>query len=326
VQRLVLSLRWLVGVGALVAAAIPIAPAVASADPRLDVGPGALRASLQCPSHFAHPHRNPVLLVHGTGLNADESWDWNYELALPPSGFDWCAVTLPDRALGDIQVSSEYVVYAIERIHALTHRQLTVITHSQGGMEGRWAVRWFSRAREDTADLIDLASPNHGIYAADACAGSGNCWPAVWQMASASHFLKALNSVSETPAPTAYTQIYSQTDELVEPSTTPPLTGGANSSNVAIQSTCPGRVVHHAGLLSDPVVWELALDAMTHVGPANPGRIDHGACLQAMMPYATAPGVLEGNAFLYGSAAIAFFDHSGVTAEPALKPYARRYG
>ena len=108
-------------------------------------------------------------------------------------------MTLPDRALGDIQVSAEYVVYAIERIHAMTHRKLTVITHSQGGMEGRWAMRWWTAARDDTAELIDLASPNHGIYAADACVDSGNCWPAVWQMASGSHFLKALNSVSETP-------------------------------------------------------------------------------------------------------------------------------
>ncbi len=220
-----------------------------------------------------------MLLVHGTGLNADESWAWNYELALPAAGFDWCAVTLPDRALGDIQVSAEYVVYAIERMHARTHRRLAIITHSQGGMEGRWALRWWSRARADTADLIDLASPNHGIYAADWCADSGNCWPAVWQMASGSHFLKALNSVSETPGRVAYTQIYSQTDELVEPSSTAPLRGGANTSNVAIQSICPGRPVHHAGLLSDPVTWELVLDALTHPGPANPAHVDRTACL-----------------------------------------------
>jgi triacylglycerol esterase/lipase EstA (alpha/beta hydrolase family) len=322
VQRIVLRAGLAAAIGALALAL----PAAASADPPLDVAPGALRAALRCPSHFTHPGHNPVLLVHGTGLNADESWDWNYELALPPSGYDWCAVTLPDRALGDIQVSAEYVVYAIERIHALTHRRLTVITHSQGGMEGRWAMRWWTAARADTSDLIDLASPNHGIYAADACAGSGNCWPAVWQMARGSHFLKALDSVSETPGTTAYTQIYSLTDELVEPSTTAPLGGGANAANIAIQSICPGRVVHHAGLLSDPAVWELVLDAMTHVGPANPGRVDRGACLQASMPYATVPGVLAGNAFLYGTAAVAFSDHPGIRGEPPLKPYARAYG
>jgi hypothetical protein len=145
-------------------------------------------------------------------------------------------------------------------------------------------------------------------------------------MASGSHFLKALNSVSETPGQTAYTQIYSQTDELVEPSTTAPLSVGPNTANVAIQSICPGRVVHHAGLLSDPAAWELVLDATTHPGPANPGRIDRGACLQAAMPYTTAAGVIEGNAFLYSSAAIAFDDHPGVTSEPALRPYAHRYG
>jgi triacylglycerol lipase len=303
-----------------------VTPAGALADPGLDVPPGALRAALQCPTHFTHRNHEAVLLVHGTGLNADESWAWNYELALPPSGFDWCAVTLPDRELGDIQISAEYVVYAIERIHALTHRRVAVITHSQGGMEGRWAMRWFPRARADTADLIDLASPNHGIYAANACAQSGNCWPAVWQMASGSHFLKALNSISEAPGRVAYTQIYSQTDELVEPSSTAPLAGGANTSNVAIQSICPGRVVHHAGLLSDPVVWELVLDALTHPGPANPGRIDRGACLEPMMPYVTAEDVLLGNAFLYSRAVLAFYQHPGVSSEPPLKWYARRAG
>jgi triacylglycerol esterase/lipase EstA (alpha/beta hydrolase family) len=323
VQRVVLraltatvALAVLAGAGA----------ATAAADPAITVPRGALQAALQCPHAFVHRNHEPVLLVHGTGLNADESWAWNYELALAPSGFDWCAVTLPNRALGDIQISSEYVAWAVEHIHALAHRRVAIVSHSQGGMEGRWALRWWSRARADTADLIDLASPNHGIYAADACAGSGNCWPAVWQMASGSHFLKALNSGSETPGRVSYSQIYSQTDELVEPSTTPPLNGGANTANVAIQSICPGRVVHHAGLLSDPVVWELALDALTHPGPANAERIDRGACLQTAMPYVNEADVLTGNVFLYSRAGLAFYQHPGVSAEPALKPYARPYG
>jgi triacylglycerol lipase len=252
----------------------------AAADPAITVPRGALKAALQCPRTFSHPDREPVLLVHGTGLNAGESWAWNYELALPPAGFDWCALTLPNRALGDIQVSSEYVAWAVERIHGLTHHRVAVITHSQGGMEGRWALRWWSQARADTADLIDLASPNHGIYGADGCTDSGNCWPAVWQMASGSHFLKALNSVSETPGRVSYTQVYSQTDELVEPSSTAPLKGGAETANIALQSICPGRVVHHGGLLSDPVAWELARDALTHPGPAKAGRVSRAACAQ----------------------------------------------
>jgi triacylglycerol lipase len=323
VQRVVLrgALAVMAAVAICGAAAAP-----ASADPPITVPRGALRAALQCPRAFSHRYHEPVLLVHGTGLNADESWAWNYELALPPSGFDWCAVTLPNRALGDIQVSAEYVVWAVERIHALTHRKVAIITHSQGGLEARWALRFWSRVRADTADLVDLASPNHGIYAADACADSGNCWPAVWQMASGSHFLKALNSVSETPGKVAYTQIYSQTDELVEPSSTVPLRGGASTANIAIQSICPGRVVHHAGLLSDAVAWELALDAITHRGPANPGRINPSVCLETTMPYVNEADVLTGNAFLYSRAVLAFYQHPGVRHEPPLKPYARPYG
>jgi hypothetical protein len=114
VLRRALIVAIVVAAATAATAAAALAP-TAQADPRLDVPAGGLRASLQCPRHFLHRRHNPVLLVHGTGLNADESWDWNYELALPPSGYDWCAVTLPDRALGDIQVSSEYVVYGIER-------------------------------------------------------------------------------------------------------------------------------------------------------------------------------------------------------------------
>jgi hypothetical protein len=317
-------LRRALGLAIAVIALTGAAPA--AADPPFTVSRGALRAALQCTRPLSHRRQETVLLVHGTGLNADESWAWNYEQALPPSGFDWCAVTLPDRALGDIQVSSEYVAWAVEHGHALTHHKVAIITHSQGGMEGRWALRWSSRVRADTADLIDLASPNHGIYAADACAESGNCWPAVWQMASGSHFLKALNSVSETPGDVAYTQIYSRTDELVEPSTTAPLKGGPGTRNLAIQSICPGRVVHHGGILSDPVAWELALDALTHPGPANPGRIDRAACLGTTMPYVDDAEVLTGNAFLYSRAALAFYQHPGVSAEPPLMPYARRYG
>jgi hypothetical protein len=37
-------------------------------------------------------------------------------------------------------------------------------------------------------------------------------------------------------------------------------------------------------------------------------------------------GVLTGNAFLYGEAAVAFAGHSGVAAEPPLAAYARHYG
>ena len=279
-----------------------------------------LAAALSCPAHLDRSAHEPVLLVHGTGLNADESWGWNYSKTLPALGWAACAVTLPDKALGDIQVATEYVVYAIRRMAALSHRRVDVITHSQGGMEGRWAVRWWSSARDDVDDLVLIASPNHGIVAADLCADSGNCWPAVWQMRSGSDFLTALNRGDETPGAVSYTDVYSLTDELVEPSSTVPLEG---ASNVAVQSICPGRAVHHGGLLDDAVAGALVLDALEHPGAADPARVGVAVCAQAFMPEVTAADAATGNAILYSHAAQAFSEHPGVTSEPPLAPYAR---
>ncbi|MGI8493533.1 MAG: hypothetical protein ACR2NJ_12420 [Acidimicrobiales bacterium] len=80
---------------------------LAGADPAYDVPTPALAAALVCPSRFIHPNREPVLLVHGTGLTADESWGWNYAKLLPAAGYDTCEVNLPGGAMGDIQVSAE---------------------------------------------------------------------------------------------------------------------------------------------------------------------------------------------------------------------------
>jgi triacylglycerol lipase len=321
VQRPVLR-RGRIAVLAL--ALTPLWPtAAAASDPRLSVPVAELRAALECPPSFAHRDRNPVLLVHGTAITPEESWDWNYAKSLPAAGYDVCTVRLPDRALGDIQVSSEYLVYAIRRIRAASGRKLTVIGHSQGGIEPRWAVRWWRSARGDVEDLVGLASPNHGIVAADLCVSSGNCWPAVWQIATGSHFLTALGSPDETPGAVSYTNLYSATDELVEPSTTVPLGGGANTANVRVQDLCPGRPVHHVGMIEDAVVYELVIDAMTHPGPAEPARVGAAACAKGLAPGVSPVGAIGGNAAVYGNGARAFSQHPGTTEEPPLAPYAR---
>jgi triacylglycerol esterase/lipase EstA (alpha/beta hydrolase family) len=282
------------------------------------IAAAALAAALHCPAHFTSRHE-PVLLVHGTGLNADESWSWNYAAALPAIGHDVCSVDLPAFAMGDIQTSAAVVRDAVVRIAAESGRKVDVITHSQGGMEARWAVRWFPRVRRDVDDLVLLASPNHGIAAADACAAAGNCWPAVWQMASESYFLTALNRGDETPGKISYTNIYSRTDELVEPSSTVPMRGAVN---VAIQDVCL-RPVHHAGLLSDSVAWALTIDALNHRGPADVDRIPSDVCSNPIAPGMNTAEVAMGNVTLYSEAAMHFVEASGVRREPALRKYAR---
>ena len=192
-------------------------------------------------------------------------------------------------------------------------------------MEARWAIRWWASARRNMDDLILLASPNHGITAADACADSANCWPAVWQMATPSHFLHALNSVDEAPGSVSITNLYSRTDELVEPSSTVPLTGN-RVANIAVQDVCP-RPVHHAGMLHDPVVYAAVIDALTHPGAAAPARLPASLCTEPYAPGLTPADVVGGNTLLYDDAATqGFAPAPGAPAEPRLKPYAAHFG
>jgi len=61
-------------------------------------------------------HSGRFRLVHGITQTGLEDWDWNYVPALTNAGIDVCTVGLPDRALTDIQISAEYVVYAVRQM------------------------------------------------------------------------------------------------------------------------------------------------------------------------------------------------------------------
>lgn len=150
--------------GVLAAALLaPSSEAAAVAGPSLETPVATLDAALNCPSSFLHPDREPVLLVHGTSSTDDESWGWGYAPALRGDGYDVCGVTLPNRSMGDIQVASEYVVRAIDRINAATGRKVDVLGHSQGNMQIRWALKWWPDLQGKVDDAVFLANPGHGI-------------------------------------------------------------------------------------------------------------------------------------------------------------------
>lgn len=312
------------------AAALPAVATAAGPDsgPALTVPPATLAAALRCTlPRPASATKRPVLLVHGTGLTPAQSWAWNYGSVLPALGYPTCTVALPQSALGDIQVASEYVVYAVDVMQQRWNSPVDVIGHSQGGLEPRWALRWWPGLRTKIDHYIGLASPNHGIYAADACADSGNCWAAVWQMTQGARFIGALNAGPEAPGPTSYTNIYSLTDDLVQPAFPHPtsaLAPGLNVANIAVQSVCPGRYVNHGGLLADAVVFALVMDALSHVGPADPAHLSPTVCAQMFIPGVSPVAAVSGNAQVYTDAAQAFKSQPGVSHEPALAPYAER--
>jgi alpha-beta hydrolase superfamily lysophospholipase len=154
----------MVAVASLVAVLPPMAAAPAGdSGPPLLTDPVALDTAWSCPDGLTHPGRPVVLLVHGTATTAEESWTGGLGHVLPAAGFDWCMVQLPGRSLVDIQVSSEYVVAAVRAIHRRTGGQVSLVGHSQGALQIRWAVRWWPDVRAVVDDLFSLAGANRPI-------------------------------------------------------------------------------------------------------------------------------------------------------------------
>jgi pimeloyl-ACP methyl ester carboxylesterase len=271
--------------------------------------------------------RTPVLLLSGTTVDPDENFAWNWMPALSDAGIPWCAQTAPDRVnMEDIQTRGEYIVFAIRRMHRLAGRRIAIYGHSQGGMVGRWALRFWPDTRETVSDVVGAAPSNHGTdLAVGACLP--NCAEAIWQQRTGSDFVQALNSRRQTFPGVDYTNIYSHTDTVVFPNLDDTghssLQGPAGRiENVAIQDICPLALSEHLAVGTfDPIAWALFNDALENAGPARAGRIDPGVCSQLLMPGVN-PATFATDLAAAGTAlatTLATFPH--VDSEPPLRRY-----
>jgi hypothetical protein len=320
----------------LAALALAVVPAVASASgtyappnrpgPPLSVPASKLAAALQCSGSLHGAPHEPVLLVPGTSLNPATDYGYGWEPALTKLGWPYCAVTLPGNAMGDIQVAGEYVVYAIRTMHAAYGGRIDIVGHSQGGMVPRWALRFWPDTRAMVDDLVGLSPSNHGtLDAIPACAQS--CAPAFWQQRSDAAFIAALNSAQETFPGISYTDIYTNTDEVVVPNFGPAASsslsgGGGAITNVAIQAVCPADLTEHLGIgIYDNTAYQLAQDALTHPGPADPSRVAATACLNPLMPGVDPTTFAANYAQTIASVAATVASAPQTTAEPPLACY-----
>ena len=310
----------------------PASAGPAAGDPPYSVPTADLAAALDCPATFAHPEHEPVLLVHGTFTAGHEQFAWNYELLLADRGIDACVVTYPDRGLGDMQVSAEYVAYALQEIHRRTGQQVDMVGHSQGATMPRWALKFWPSARAAVDDFVMLAGPNHGTTLADGADTSPTpLYPALYQFDPGSQFVTTLNAGDETPGEIDYSSIYSRLyDELVQPDGPVPTAGldwgheDARTKNLAVQDVCPGRLVDHITIGTvDRLTQELVLDALLHDGPVEPARTTLSA-LCAVPDLYVVPASFTAligefqRSFAGGLPAVGTVD-----AEPPLAPYAR---
>lgn len=283
-------------------ALVAVAPGTATGsrgEPPLSVDRDRLAAALSCPTGISRT-RTPVLLVHGTGADSG-TWSPTYGALLPRRGFDVCTVDLPAYGMADIQVASEYVVFAIRKLARAARGKVAVVGHSQGVLEPRWALRWWPSVRKQVSDVVSLAGANHGTTIADQACTVSVCAPALWQMRRQplSKFLRAVNAGDETPTGPSWTSVYSRystdtfgrpvdNDGAIVPAASSKLRGAAN---IAVQDLCSKRPVGHARLIYDQVAFATVLDALKHAGPARAARV-HARC-DWQFPAGTDPQAVE---------------------------------
>jgi pimeloyl-ACP methyl ester carboxylesterase len=308
------------------ARAITYAP-VNAPGPALSVPASSLTAALVCTPGVAGSAREPVLLVPGTTLNPTADFSWNWERALSAQHWPFCTIDLPGNAMGDIQIAGQYVVYAIRRMHALSGRRIEIVGHSQGGMVPRWALRFWPDTRTMVDDVVGLSPSNHGTLDAIPLCAIG-CAPAIWQQRSNAAFIAALNSAQETFPGISYTDVYTNTDEVVVPNIGPAASsslhgGGGQITNVAIQQVCPLDVTEHLGIGTyDNTAYQLGLDAITHPGPADPARLSQASvCSHPLMPGVDPLTFVTDFAQMDGVVATTLATYPHVQAEPPLACY-----
>lgn len=309
-------------------------------EPAFETEQSVLDAGLAC-SGFDNPDKPPVLLVHGTFTYGWEQYDWSYGPVLESMGFDVCTVTYPDRGLGDLQISAEYVVNALRRIHAESGRKVAMVGHSQGALMPRWALKWWPSAREAVEDFVLQAGPNHGTSQAggnplfDILNMVTGTPAAFFQMGTDSNFEEAVNAGDETPGDVDYSSIYTQFDELVQPVSPVPTAAldwemdNPKVSNILLQDVCPALIVEHVTIgLTDMATFLLTLDAILNPGPANVERAGGSDALCnaiSILPgVSLSPAAL--NAFpgmLSMEIEAGLFDLHLANEEPELKSYAK---
>jgi len=264
-------------------------PSATNGDAPWTQSEAAYRQMITCPRGIGG-QRGVVLLVPPTGGSGNQAWARSpYAQFLPQHGFGVCWVDNPTRSTGDIQLTAEFVAYAIKYLGGRSGRPLNVITYSQGGLNTQWALTFWPSTRRWVRNLVTLASPFHGTIAANAVCPLleviGGCLPALFQMLTNSRLVKALNAPVQGSGAVALvptTSVYTRQDEIVMPQVgARPISYLNGASNIALQDICgAAHVADHFLIVGDLGAYAIALDALMSGRPANPATVDKSYCNQ----------------------------------------------
>ncbi|KAJ7597713.1 hypothetical protein C8J56DRAFT_1159562 [Mycena floridula] len=236
-----------------------------SKEPAFTVPVAKLDAAIKCDGNSGG---EIVLLVPGTGEQASTFFPDNWGTLLKTYKFGACYLDTPDLSIGDMQITAEYVAYAIKQ---LTNpevkgykKQIKVLSHSQGGSDVQWALTFWPSTRQKVSAFVALGPAWDGTAIGKLATivrthVTGKGVASVFQQGTGSNFLKALASHGGHKPLVPTMSIYTATDEIVQPYMSGRLDGGVN---IKIQDTCPGYALGHFGLVIDPVATYHALNAI----------------------------------------------------------------
>jgi len=214
--------------------------------------------------------KDPVIIVAGTFAGEGTADVYYAPLAarLRSSGYQPFIFGLPGAGLGDIANTSQALNAFADGVRAQTGAaRVDLIGHSQGGLVGRYYIKYLGGASE-VDSMISLGAPHYGTSLANLAAllGLGSCLGVIacQQMAIGSSFLANLNAGDDTIGSVDYTNIASSFDEIVTPYWTAFLNNDGNNHNVLVQSPCFLRTVGHIGLPLDGTVYSGIEDALAH--------------------------------------------------------------
>jgi hypothetical protein len=158
-------------------------------------------------------------------------------------------------------------VHAVREVSRRAGRRVSLVGHSQGALLATYAPQFWPDLPAKVDDVVGLAGPYQGTQRANESCADGTCPATSWQFRAGSNLNRAFQS-GPRPAGPSFTSVATAFDELVTPAPAAARLDGAR--NVVVQDLCPGRPVEHFAIVGDAVAYALALDAITHPGPADP--------------------------------------------------------
>lgn len=239
-------------------------------------------------------HPKPIVLVHGTWLNAYDSFAYmapklaragfcifafNYGRSGLLDGGGLGAV-LPGRyAVGPIEDSAWQLAAFVDRVRATTHSdRVDIVAHSQGAPVADQYLK-FDGGAEKVGQLVSFGGTHHGTTLLG-MATLGRIitnlgidilgfyrplvGPANIQQAVGSPFLNQLNLAGDTVPGVAYTVVASRYDEVMNPVELALLRAGPDATvdDITLQDGCEQDLSDHLTMMYSPRALSIALHAL----------------------------------------------------------------